>query len=95
MGLGVGQTLPQHQPVDVVFSHYSLSVGSVSHFDHPGTTPAGPDGSSGPLVARNSEVLGSNPGWVGCLSSRLCIYSGPNCSKAWSVYKKLLKSVDI
>ena len=29
---------------------------------------AGPDGSFGPVVARNSEVSGSNPGWVGCLS---------------------------
>ena len=29
---------------------------------------AGPDGSSGPVVARHSQVLGSNPGRVGCLS---------------------------
>ena len=41
---------------------------------------AGPDGSFGPVVAQNAEVLGSNPGRVS-----LCIYSAPNCSKAWSV----------
>ena len=29
---------------------------------------AGPDGSFGPVVARNAEVPGSNPGWVGCPS---------------------------
>ena len=27
------------------------------------------------------EVPGSNPGWAGYLSSWLCIYSDPNCSK--------------
>ena len=32
-----------------------------------------PDGSFGPAVARN------------CMSLRLCIYSAPSCSKAWSV----------
>ena len=31
---------------------------------------AGSDGSFNPAVARNSELLGSNPGRVGCLSSR-------------------------
>ena len=46
---------------------------------------ASPDGSFGPVVARNAEVLGSNPGRVGCSSSSLCIYIAPNCSKAWSV----------
>ena len=34
---------------------------------------AGPDGSFGPVVARNAEVLGSNPGRVGCSSSSLCM----------------------
>ena len=59
-----------------------------------------PDGSFGPVVARNSEVLGSNRGRVGCLSSGLCIYSVPNCSNACSaVYdpvhdKEPLKSSD-
>ena len=64
-----------------------------------------PDGSFGPVVARNSEVLVSNPGRVRCVSSRLCIYSAPNCSKAWSAqcclwyymymhYKEPLKSFD-
>ena len=37
------------------------------------------DGSFDPVVARNSEVLGSNPGQVGYLSSRLCICI--QCSK--------------
>ena len=40
----------------------------------------GPDGSLDTVVARNSVVLGSNPRRVGYLSSRLCIYSVPNCS---------------
>ena len=42
-------------------------------------------GSFDPTVDRKSEVLGSNPGRVGYLSSRLCIYSAPSCLKAWSV----------
>ena len=36
-----------------------------------------------PVVARNSEVLGSNPGWVQSLSSGLCIYSASNYSNVW------------
>ena len=44
---------------------------------------AGLGGSFGPVVARNSGVLGSNPDRVGCLSLELCIHSAPNCSKAW------------
>ena len=32
-----------------------------------------------------SEVLGSNRDRVRCLSSGLCIYSAPNCQKAWNV----------
>ena len=43
---------------------------------------AGPDGSFDPVVAQNSEVLGSSPGRFRCLSSGLCICSDPNCSKA-------------
>ena len=35
--------------------------------------------------ACNQAVPGSNPGWVGYLSSWLCIYCAPNCSRAWSV----------
>ena len=31
------------------------------------------------------ETQGLNPGRVGCLSPRLCLYSAPNCSKAMSV----------
>ena len=42
----------------------------------------GGHGSFGPAVARNTEVLGSTPGRVRCLPSRLCTYSVPNCSKA-------------
>ena len=45
-----------------------------------------------PLVARNSDVLGSNPGQVGYLSSRLCIYSAPNCSKV-GVYSDVYGTV--
>ena len=64
---------------------------------------AGPDDSFGPVVARNSEVLVSNPGHTGCVSSKLCIYSAPNSSKVWSAqcclwytvhYKEPLKSFD-
>ena len=33
------------------------------------------------LWLETQELLGSNPGRVGCLSSRLGIYSVPNCSK--------------
>ena len=47
--------------------------------------PASPEGSLDPVVARNSEVLSPNTGRVGCLSSRLCIYSAPNWWNAWSV----------
>ena len=43
-----------------------------------GLRRAGPDGSFGPAVPRNSEVLGQNPGRVGYLSSILCIYIAPN-----------------
>ena len=42
---------------------------------------AGPDGSFIPVVAQNSEVLGSNPDRVGCLTSGLCIYSAPKLFK--------------
>ena len=45
----------------------------------------GPDGSFDPFVARKSEILGSNPGRVGYLSSRLYVCSAANCSKDWSV----------
>ena len=44
-------------------------------------TQAGLVGSFESVVAQDSEVLGSNPGRVSCLSSRLCIYSATNCSK--------------
>ena len=40
-----------------------------------------PHGPFDPAVAQNSESLGSNPGRVKCLSSRLYIYSAPHCSK--------------
>ena len=52
--------------------------------------------------ACNLEVPGSNPGRAEYLSSWFCIYSAPNCSKAWSVYsaayvyyKEPLKSFEI
>ena len=44
-----------------------------------------PIGSFSPVLARNSEVLGSNPDWVGYLSLGLCKYSALNCSKVRSV----------
>ena len=50
----------------------------------------GPDGSFDPVVARNSEVLASNSDRFVCLSTRLCIYSAPNCSKACIVQRCLL-----
>ena len=46
---------------------------------------AGPDGSLDPAMTRNSEVLGSNPGRVRCLSLWFCIYNYPNCAKPWNV----------
>ena len=54
--------------------------------------------------ACNLEIPGSNPGRAEYLSSLFCIYSAPNCSKAWSVYsaayvavhyKEPLKSFEI
>ena len=63
-------------------------------------------GSFDPAVARISEVLGSNPDQVECLSLRLCIcmYSAPNTSNAWNMqcsayctihHKEPLKSFDM
>ena len=46
---------------------------------------AGPDGSYGPVEYQNSEVLGLNPGRVGYVSSKLCMYSALNRSKAWGL----------
>ena len=43
-------------------------------------------------LARNSEVLGSNPGRVGYLSSRVCMYSAPNCPNACSSLQCFLLS---
>ena len=43
--------------------------------------------------ACNLEVPGSNPGRAGYLSSWFCIYSAPNCSKAWSVYSAAYATV--
>ena len=43
--------------------------------------------------ACNLEVPGSNPVRAGYLSSWLCIYSAPNCSKAWSVYSAAYATV--
>ena len=65
---------------------------------------AGLDCSFGPVVARNAEVLGSNPGRVGCSSSSLCIYTvlqtvqslGVCCAVCGTVhYKEPLKSFDM
>ena len=58
---------------------------------------AGPDGSFGPVVAQNSEVLVSNPtGSDVCY--RGCAYSARNCSKAWRYgtvhYEEPSKSFD-
>ena len=53
------------------------------------TVSAGPDGSFGPVVVRDSDVLGWNPSPFGYVSSMLCMYSvpysAPNSLKAWSV----------
>ena len=46
-----------------------------------------PDDLLGAVVARNSNVLGSNFSQVRCLSLGVCGYSAPNCSKAWSVLR--------
>ena len=46
---------------------------------------AGRDGSFVSAGACNLVVPDLNPGRDGYLSSWLCIYSAPNCSKAWSV----------
>ena len=46
---------------------------------------ASPDGSFVSTGACNLGVPGSNPGRAEYLSSWLCIYSAPNCSKVWSV----------
>ena len=46
---------------------------------------AGPDGSFVSTRTWNLGVPGSSPGRSEYLSSWLCIYSAPNCSKAWSV----------
>ena len=43
--------------------------------------------------ACNLEVPGSNPGRAGYLSSWFCLYSAPNCSKAWSVYSAAYATV--
>ena len=51
---------------------------------------AGSEGSFVSAGACNLGVPGSNPGRAGYLSSWLCIYSAPNCSKAWSVQCCLL-----
>ena len=63
---------------------------------------AGPDGSFISAGACNLGVPGSNPGLDGYLSSWLCIYSAPNCSKAmYSAaygtvhYKEPLQSFEI
>ena len=62
---------------------------------------AGPDGSFGPVVAQNSEVLVSSPAGSD-VCYRGCAYSARNCSKAWSAqcclwyvhYEEPLKSFD-
>ena len=59
-----------------------------------------PDASIDPLVAQNSKVLGSNPGRVECLSSRLYIYNALNCSNASSVqcylwYRALMRTLGV
>ena len=46
-------------------------------------------------MAWKSEVLGSNPGRVRCLSSRLCIYSAPNFSKAWTRSPSISPSIRV
>ena len=51
----------------------------------PSREGAGPDGSFVSTRACNLRVPGANPGRDGYLSSRLCINSALNCSKAWSV----------
>ena len=53
----------------------------------------GPDGSFDLVVARKSTELSSNPDRVGYFSSRLCIYSDPNCSKVWRVISAVYGTV--
>ena len=43
--------------------------------------------------ACNLEVPGLNPRRAGYFSSWLCIYSAPNCSKAWGVYSAAYATV--
>ena len=65
------------------------------------TQATDPDGSFVSTGACNLGVPGSNPDRDGYCSSWLCIYSAPNCSKAWSAaygtvhYKEALKSFEI
>ena len=61
-----------------VFSHIALKwTPSAYCFSSPFLVMmGGPDGSFRPTMVSNSCR-------VGCLSLRLCIYSVPNCSKAW------------
>ena len=59
---------------------------------------AGPDGSFVSTGACNLEVPCSNPGRAWYSSSWLCIYSAPNCSKAWNVhgrYRALWRTLEV
>ena len=66
------------RPGDPILIYCWASIGSTDHawiLGHVINTYDLPDGSFSPVEAPNLEVLGSNPGRVGCLSSGLCIYS--------------------
>ena len=66
-----GPTLNQHR----------FNVGPIAFAGKILLVPRVPDGLYGPIVARNwVRILA-----VGFLSSGLCLYSAPNCSKTWSV----------
>ena len=58
-------------PINCFFFNKTHSVGDASCWQY--NIPS-PDGSFGPVVARNAEVLGLHLGRVGGSSSRLCIY---------------------
>ena len=70
----IGKHLDECKQTDMMWLEFSKAFDSVDH-----NMLADPDGSFDAVVAQNSEVLGSNPGRFGYLSSGLCIYIAPNC----------------
>ena len=64
----------------------SISTGFTMFTQH-----QGPDGSFGPVWARNSEFLGSNPGRVGCFHQ--VVHTGLQCSKLFKGLEYAMLSV--